>query len=240
MATTRSQSGSESEATLGVSGLVIALAVISVALRFYTRIFTRQGLELDDWLILVANTDPNYVYSTQDVFYLKLAFATSVLYFTIAGATKLGILFMYYRVFHVSAAFRYQLYLSASLVVGWWVGCTVATLTNCIPLEWSWINSFADPRYCFNYNIFWMASGACEILLDVLILTLPIGVVVRLQFSLKQKLTVSGIFLLGGFVVVTGFIKVILGYPQGSRVPSYSNTEVWTTEASSQRKTFRK
>jgi hypothetical protein len=30
-------------------------------------------------------------------------------------------------------------------------------------------------------------------------------------------------------VVITGLVKVILGYPQGSRVPSYSNTEVWTT-----------
>ncbi|KAF2973115.1 hypothetical protein GQX73_g488 [Xylaria multiplex] len=159
MATTQSQSGSEDDATLGVSALVIALAVIFVALRFYTRIFTRQGLQWDDWLILVAvvttlvtialllwgnavepnglyvseNTDPDYVYTAQDVFYLKLAFCTSVLYFTIAGATKLGILCMYYRIFHVSLAFRYQLFLSAGLIVGWWFGYTVATLTNCTP-----------------------------------------------------------------------------------------------------------
>ncbi|KAI0407295.1 hypothetical protein F4802DRAFT_612385 [Xylaria palmicola] len=255
MNTTEILAGSESDTTLGVSGLVIALAVISVILRFYTRIFTRQGLQWDDWLILVAviatlataalllwgnavdpnglyvseNTDPDYVYTEQDIFYLKVSFTCSVLYFTIAGATKLGILYMYYRVFQVSLAFRYQLFISASLVLGWWIGCTIATLTNCIPLEWGWINSFADPRYCFNYNVFWMASGACEIFLDVLILTLPISVVARLQFSPRQKLTVSGIFLLGGFVVITGFIKVILGYPPGSRVPSYSNTEVWTT-----------
>ncbi|KAI3342348.1 hypothetical protein F4824DRAFT_495290 [Ustulina deusta] len=189
MAATPSQSSSESDATLGVSGLVIALAVVSVALRFYARIFTRQGLQWDDWLILVAvittlataalllwgnavdpdglrvseNTDPNYVYTAQNVFYLKLAFSSSVLYFTIA----------------------------AGLVVGWWVSCTVATLTNYIPLEWSWINSLANPKYCFNYNIFWMASGTYKIFLNALILTLPISVVIRLQFSLKQKLTVS-------------------------------------------------
>lgn len=28
--------------------------------------------------------------------------------------------------------------------------------------------------------------------------------------------------------IITGLVRVILGYPQGSRVPSYSNTEVWT------------
>lgn len=154
---------------------------------------------------------------------------------------------MYNRIFNVSRSFRYQLFASSGLVVGWWVGCTAATLTNCIPLKWSWINSFADPRYCFNYNIFWMASGACEIFLDVLILTLPISVVVRMHLSLRRKLTVQGIFLLGGLYVllrfifreqcanspfstiITGLVRVILAYPKGSRVPSYSNTEVWTT-----------
>ncbi|KAI0874625.1 hypothetical protein GGS24DRAFT_489834 [Hypoxylon argillaceum] len=255
MAPVQAQPSGDDDATLGVSGLVIGLAVISVALRFYTRIFTRQGLRWDDWFIMAAviatlataalllwgnavdpdglwvseNTDPNYVYTTEDVFYLKLAFATSVLYFTIAGTTKLGILCMYYRIFHVSDAFRYQLFASAGLVVGWWVGSTVATLTNCMPLKWSWLNSLADPKYCFNYNIFWMAAGSVEILLDVIILALPISVLARLRLSWRRKLTISGIFLLGGFVVITGIVKVVLGYPPGSRVPSYSNTELWTT-----------
>ena len=217
-------SDSASDATMAVSGLVIALAVMSVALRFYTRIFTRQGIKSDDWMMLAAvvttlltaalllwgnavnpiglyvseNTDPNYRYTDRDHFYLQLAFATSVLYFTIACTTKLGILLMYHRIFSVSDAFRYQLWVTSALVVGFWIGCTVATLTNCIPLEWSWINSLADPRYCFNYNIFWMAAGACEIFLDVLVLALPISVLLRMRLSLHDKLTTTGIFLLGG------------------------------------------
>ncbi|KAK3380964.1 hypothetical protein B0H63DRAFT_194916 [Podospora didyma] len=242
-------------ATTAVSGLVIGLAVVSVALRFYTRIFTRQGLRWDDWMIFIAvlttlltaalllygndvspnglwvseNTDPNYVYSEADHLYLKLSFISSVLYFTIASTTKLGILLMYNRIFFVSDAFRVQLWITSALIVVFWIGCTVATLTNCIPLEWSWINSLADPRYCFNYNIFWMAAGACEMFLDVLVLTMPISVVIRMRLSLRDKLTAAGIFLLGGFVIITGLVKVILGYPPGSRVPSYHNTEVWTT-----------
>jgi len=125
------------------------------------------------------------------------------LYFTIAGATKLGILFMYNRIFWVSDGFRYQLYAASGLVLSFWVACTVASFTNCIPLEWSWINSFADPRYCFDYNIFWMAAGACEIGLDVMILTLPIQAVMRMNLTFRRKLTVGGIFLLGGLYVPT-------------------------------------
>ncbi|KAI0384248.1 hypothetical protein F5Y04DRAFT_238961 [Hypomontagnella monticulosa] len=255
MAPASVRSNTSGDATLAVDGVVIVLAVISVALRFYSRKITQSGFGADDWLILAAvittlatavlllwgnsvypnglwvseNTDPSPMYTAEDVFYLKLSFASSILYFTIAGTTKLGILIMYYRIFSVSTAFRYQLFISAAMVVSWWVGCTVAAFTNCIPLEWSWINSLADPRYCFDYNIFWMASGACEIFLDVLILTLPVSVVSRMHLSAKQKLSVSIIFLLGGFTIITGLVKVILGYPPGSRVPSYSNTEVWTT-----------
>jgi heme/copper-type cytochrome/quinol oxidase subunit 4 len=48
------QKTEESNATLAVSGLVIALAVVSVGLRFYTRIFTKSGLKADDWSILSA------------------------------------------------------------------------------------------------------------------------------------------------------------------------------------------
>ncbi|KAI1078185.1 hypothetical protein F5B20DRAFT_548367 [Whalleya microplaca] len=255
MAPTQEPTGGADHATMVVSGVVIVLVIISVALRFYTRIFTRAGLKADDWLILAAliatltfsglllggnqadpsglsvsqEADSGYGYAAQDRFYLKLTFASSIIYFTVPGATKLGILLMYYRIFSVNAAFRYQLYVASGLVIGWWIACTVTTLTSCIPLERSFMSSLADPKYCINYNLFWMASGVCEILLDVVILALPVNAIVKMSLSLRQKVTVSGIFLLGGFIIITGILKVVFAYTPGSRVPSYSNTQVWTT-----------
>ena len=46
--------GDEQTATVAVGALIIVLAIITVVLRFYTRITTRVGLGWDDWLILVA------------------------------------------------------------------------------------------------------------------------------------------------------------------------------------------
>lgn len=54
MAPVQIQPHGNEDATMAVSAVVIVLAVISVALRFYTRIFTRSGLGADDWLILSA------------------------------------------------------------------------------------------------------------------------------------------------------------------------------------------
>ncbi|KAI1763215.1 hypothetical protein GGR53DRAFT_372930 [Hypoxylon sp. FL1150] len=245
--------------TWGINGLVVVLAVVSTALRFYTRIFTRAGLKADDWLILGAlvtalvtvalvivgntadpnglrmseNTDPNYPYTPQDHLYLKLSFSCSVLYFTVSGATKLGILLMYHRIFAISTLFRYQLFVSSALVLGWWVGCTVAALRKCQDLVVGLASTLNDPRYCFDFNVFWLASGICEILLDVLILTLPVGVVVRMRYSVKRKLMISGIFLLGAFIIVTGIVKVILAYTPGKRSLSYANAELWAALHSS-------
>ncbi|RYP57256.1 hypothetical protein DL769_009602 [Monosporascus sp. CRB-8-3] len=247
--------GNHGTAATAASGVVIVLAVLSVALRFYTRLFTKAGLKWDDWLILLAvlsavitgvlllwatavdpdgawvtsNSDPSYVYTPANIFHLKLAFVASILYFTITSSTKLSILFMYNRLFSVSVSFRHQAFAAGSLVVGFWIGCTVATLTNCQPLEWSWRNSLSDARYCFNYNIFWMASGSVEALIDVLIIMMPVKIVYALQLSARKKVTVAAVFALGAFVIITGIVKVVLGYIPGSRVPSYIRTEVWTT-----------
>ena len=41
-------------ATIPVGAVVIVLAILFVALRFYVRILTKAGLKWDDWLILFA------------------------------------------------------------------------------------------------------------------------------------------------------------------------------------------
>jgi hypothetical protein len=131
------------------------------------------------------------------VLYTKLSFAATVLYFTITSATKLSILFMYNRLFSISISFRRQVFVVGSLVVGFWVGCTVANLLNCQPLEYTWLNSLDDPRYCFNYNIFWMASGVVEAFIDVIIIALPIKMIVGLHLDRSKKIAVAAVFLLG-------------------------------------------
>ena len=146
---------------------------------------------------VASNTDSSYQYTDADILYTKLNFIATVLYFTITSATKLSILFMYNRLFSISPSFRYQGLVVGALVVCFWIGCTVANLLNCRPMEWTWLNSLADPRYCFNYNIFWMASGIVEAFLDVLIIAMPIRIIVGLQLNLTKKLALAAVFLLG-------------------------------------------
>ncbi|KAI1412527.1 hypothetical protein F5Y13DRAFT_199776 [Hypoxylon sp. FL1857] len=245
----------DTDTTTAVGAVVAVLAVLCVALRFYARYYTKSGYGWDDWLILLAlvaiivtdilvlwaagvdpngaevasDTDPNYEYTPADVLYTKANFIATVLYFTITSATKMSILLMYRRLFSISTLFRRQVVVVALLVVGFWIGCTVADLLNCIPLEWTWRNSLDDPRYCFNYNIFWLASGIVEAAIDILIIAMPVRVVLGLQLDRGKKIAVVAVFLLGIFVIFSGLVKVILSYAPGSREPSFGKTEVWTT-----------
>ena len=54
MADVSSFADNEGTVTIGISGAVIALALIFTVLRFYVRITLRAGLWWDDWLIAVA------------------------------------------------------------------------------------------------------------------------------------------------------------------------------------------
>ncbi|KAI1768873.1 hypothetical protein GGR53DRAFT_476174 [Hypoxylon sp. FL1150] len=247
--------GANVDVRTAVGGVVSVLAIIFVALRFYSRHFTQTGYGWDDWMILLAlltiiatiilglyasgldtawtqnnyGADPNHVYTPVDVIYNKLYFIPTVLYYTVTSATKLSILFMYMRFFSASKSFHRSVVVAIALVITFWTGCTIADLLSCIPLEWNWLNHLEDPQYCFNFNIFWMVSGIVEALIDVVIIVLPIRAVLGLHLSRTKKLAVLGVFLLGIFVIISGIVKVVLSYAPGSRNVASGDTEVWTT-----------
>ncbi|KAK8036636.1 hypothetical protein PG994_015407 [Apiospora phragmitis] len=210
-----------------VGAVMAALAIVFVGTRFYMRHSKKAGLKWDDWMILAslvlmiatdivaicgvvaitANPEgPEHAtvptdtedYLPADVLYTKLDYASTVMYFSITSTTKLSILILYNRIFSVNVLFRSLVRVLLAIVVGFWIGCTVANLTNCIPMKYVWINSLSDPRYCFNYNIYWFASGICEAFIDVLIILLPVRMILGLQLSTEKKVAIAFVFLLGG------------------------------------------
>lgn len=146
---------------------------------------------------IAASSNGKIEYTPADELYTKISFASTVLYFTLTSTTKLSILFLYNRLFSVNLSFRYRVIALIIVVLGFWIGTVVADLLNCIPLKWTWLNSLDDPRYCFNYNYFWLASGVVEALIDVAILLLPIPVITHLRLNKGKKYGIAGVFLVG-------------------------------------------
>lgn len=145
-----------------------------------------------------SNFDPNYVFTPADIVFTKITFSISFLYFLITCTTKLSILLLLHRIFAIKGSFRVQIYAAEAAVVAFWISATVTDIVNCVPLEWTWKNGNADPRYCINYNTFWLVTGIFESVIDLVILALPIGMISKLQLNRSKKYGVAGIFLLGG------------------------------------------
>ncbi|TVY85658.1 Satratoxin biosynthesis SC1 cluster protein, partial [Lachnellula willkommii] len=100
-------------------------------------------------------------------------------------------------------------------------------VVSCVPFRRFWVGASAG-GYCLDFNVFWMGMGATELVIDTVILVLPMGIVGKLWMPLQQKILVAGIFLLGGFVIVTGLIRVVLGYKPGSQNVAFPKAELWS------------
>ncbi|KAI0445342.1 hypothetical protein F4803DRAFT_560239 [Xylaria telfairii] len=233
----------DATAETGVGAAIAIAALISVGLRFCARHYTHVGFRFDDWLVLasliffittyivvviIGTIYPNgaYVASTRgikytpaDVLYTRISFIATAFYFPITSTTKLPILLLYNRLFFIRKEFRRQIIVLFIAVIGYGLGTTIANLLNCIPLKYAWIDNLADPRFCFNYNIFCIATGITEAVLDLFIIIVPIEV----------KIAVGSVFLVGIIAIVSGFLKIGYGYIPNSHVPSFGKTAIWTT-----------
>ncbi|KAL4745492.1 hypothetical protein BDW72DRAFT_208160 [Aspergillus terricola var. indicus] len=179
---------------LGVSIAIAAVQIIVVPARFYTRYIQRIKCTLDDYLILpalIASLGQSALYIVLlkvaglgcHFEYGLLANQTLDFPFTVTPA-KLSILLFYLRIFQ-TRSFRIFSYTIGFLVLSHGTGVFFASFFQCSPQ--------AFYRYLSPPNIF----------TDLIILVMPMPVVWKLQTRITQKLTITGVFLLGGLGLVT-------------------------------------
>ncbi|KAK6193362.1 hypothetical protein LQW54_012534 [Pestalotiopsis sp. IQ-011] len=114
-----------------------------------------------------SNFDPDYVFTPEDVIYTKITLPMSALYFLVTSTTKISLLLLFPPFFFIHRNFRLQVYVALGVVVAFWISSTAADCLDCVPLEWMWKNGNADPRYCINYNTFWLVTGIFESVIDL-------------------------------------------------------------------------
>ena len=81
-------------------------------------------------------------------------------------------------------------------IVGiWTTSFFFANLFTCYP-----ITPFVEPFYghkCIDAITMWLSMSVSDLIIDIMILTLPIPMVLNLQLRPKQKVGVLAMFLLG-------------------------------------------
>ncbi|KOS38776.1 hypothetical protein ACN38_g10398 [Penicillium nordicum] len=142
----------------------------------------------------------------EKITFQKCFFANEISYTLLVPSIKVSILLLYRRIFSVPK-FRLVSLVTGCLVLSWCLAVFITVLLQCRPISLNWNKE--QTGTCINPKPFFFGNAISNLLIDVVILALPIPMVFQLQLRLSQKLTVLGIFLLGGFVCVASVMRVV-------------------------------
>ena len=132
----------------------------------------------------------------------QVIWASQFLYDSVIPLTKFSIIVFYYKLFP-DPFFRKVLYCILFLVFSWWITALIVPAVECQPYSYLW-DQYVDPTAigrCINLPAFYIGTGSASVVTDFIILMAPIPVVWNLQMPITRKLSVLGIFLLGGLYV---------------------------------------
>ncbi|KAL8994842.1 MAG: hypothetical protein Q9188_006953 [Gyalolechia gomerana] len=235
---------------IATSAALIILTAVFVLLRLLSRRLSRAGLWWDDLLAVIAlafcivTCSLNfiqvhngfgrhiYIYEEQDAIartrrWLRTLYVFEPMYHTSTTFAKYSILAFYYRIFAI-LQFRRVLYLIAAVVTCYLIPVNLLCIFQCTPVHSFW-DDVGVPRHCVNIDRLFIASGSLNVVLDFIIFALPIPLLWRLGTSFNQKLVLTAIFTVAGFVVIVSIVRVVvLSRIEGKDLTwNYINGGIW-------------
>ncbi len=117
------------------------------------------------------------------------------------GVIKISILLFYRRLFVVKP-FMVASSVMMALVASWAVSFTSAMAAQCNPPPYFWKSFEIDyPAHCIQVQLMYEGLAYSDLILDVLVLSLPIPMVASLQLPWKTKIKVIDVLMLGSVYV---------------------------------------
>jgi len=125
----------------------------------------------------------------------KILLASEFAYDTSITLIRMSAILFYYRIFGKNRPFEISLWITAGILVAWWIAIDTLAIFQCDPVSRQW--DYSIPGHC--YNLFGTFVGVTipNVFIDVLILVLPIPMLWKLQISLRKKFALIANFMLG-------------------------------------------
>lgn len=125
------------------------------------------------------------------------------------GFTKLSVLLFYKRIFKGTFV-NTSAWTMIAVTIVWTVAFLFANMFQCWPFWINWTAFGATKENCININTMFRAQAYSDVFTDVLILSLPLPCIWAMQLQTKQKIAISGIFLLGGVTIGARIAKLVV------------------------------
>ncbi|KAF2689800.1 hypothetical protein K458DRAFT_358875 [Lentithecium fluviatile CBS 122367] len=229
---------------LGVAISLPIIASVCVVLRLCAKRWRRRdGFTGDDWTILLTLilcwghsintivaaclggvntiTIPPREYANMA---LRTLWISSFFLITSLYTVKVSILLFYWRMFSINARFRKACLAMIITLTLWWISSLILVFLSTDPIDSAWKDA-TRAKHRFDFNTWYISYSALSIFFDVVILCFPIPVIKSLRVNLKRKISIIGIFWLGGFVCVSAIIRFVLLYRSIYRLTDYGENQ---------------
>ena len=113
------------------------------------------------------------------------------------GCIKLSLV-MWYRKIFIGKKFNVASWIVGAIVVAWTVGFFFPTVFACHPISVIY-NGTIEQLFseCIDTITLLETFAVTDVMTDVMVLSLPVPMVWQLQMSIRRKITISGVFLIG-------------------------------------------
>ncbi|ROV88785.1 hypothetical protein VSDG_08967 [Cytospora chrysosperma] len=229
------------------TSILFVFATVAIILRFIAR-RRAKSIGIDDWVALSSYiflfsvsvchyliTGPyGYAGNPQSEFsalqlkhFLIILYADNICYTCCTVTVKLSITLFLRRVFTTRPIRIITAALTAILVV-WWITVLCFQIFSCTPVVSFW--EFERREHCINTEMFYGGVAISNVLFDFILLFIPIPLVWRLHMTTQRKLSVSFVFVLGGFTIICSIFRTIsLGnLDVANETGSIWHTGLWT------------
>ncbi|KAG7118744.1 hypothetical protein HYQ44_005887 [Verticillium longisporum] len=162
---------------------------------------------------------------------LRLFYIAEVVYVAVLALTKASIILMYIHIFRSSITFRCWSYAILSMLILSTIIITPLTIVSCRPVRFFWDRDVKGGT-CVDINALAYAHSAIAILFDIIIITMPIGMLWRLNMPTTRKLQIGVMFAIGGFGLIATVLRLQSLLVFGSSLDptaDYVPVVYWTT-----------
>ncbi|KAI0437677.1 hypothetical protein F4803DRAFT_555750 [Xylaria telfairii] len=235
---------------IALTAVFTLLATVLVIARFVARYFT-PGTKFwwDDWAILVSLfTASAYLilivvvetvggagyhidtYSREQLTtYLQLSITITIVYNASLVFSKASVLFLYERIFSVERRLYIWIQIMKGLLVGYLLTAAGVLIFATNPIEAQW--KYWIPHTTIQQSVSYLLVGIANLLFDIVILAIPQSKVWKLNQSRRRRLSLSLIFLLGGFVCISSIVRVtaLLTINVADLTYSLHDSVIWTS-----------
>ncbi|KAI0003169.1 hypothetical protein F4779DRAFT_602139 [Xylariaceae sp. FL0662B] len=155
----------------------------------------------------------------------QLEYISAFVFETANISSKISLLCLFRRIFTTNTFLKWSLGV-LGLCVAWYLSAFFSTTFQCWPIHDTWTSATQDN--CIDLVGFLMGYEIGNMICDIAIICLPIRMIHLLQLSRSQKVLLSGIFALGGFVCIASILRIRYTFNLQNPQDYIINVRIWS------------